>query len=73
MEYDAANYLLAVFYDIVADRCHPESYQKLRQLLATMGMLATDKKRFEKFKKKVLREYKDDYDICLIRRGYIPD
>ena len=71
MEYDASGYFLAVFYDIVSDRCHPESYQKLRQLLATMGMLATDKKKFAKFKRRVLKEFREDYDICLIRRGQL--
>ena len=71
MEYDTSGYFLAVFYDIVADRCDLQSYQRLQQLLAFMEKLTTDKKKFAKFKRRVLKEFREDYDICLVRRGYI--
>ena len=62
--YDPATELLVIFYDLVADRCHPESYQKLKQLLAFMEMLAEDKEKFKKSKRKVLREFQQDAIFC---------
>ena len=62
--YDPVNDFLVVFYDLVADRCHSESYQKLKQLLAFMEMLAEDKEKFKKFERKVLREFQQDAIFC---------
>ena len=64
--YDPVTDFLVIFYDLIIDRCHPESYQKLKQLLSVMGALTEDKEKFEKFKRRVLKDFQRDAIFCQV-------